>query len=173
MNKTIMYGLIAGLIYAFFSFVLYLLGIEVLLGPARLLPFTLVMAAVVIFGFLIRKEAGGYMTYKEAFLTLLTMFIVAEAVNVVYLYLLYNVIDPELPQTIKNIAIEKFEEAESVLSPFMSPSQLDQVIEELESKDPTYRISTAFRDFISGAFFSLFLSLLAALILRKNRPLFE
>jgi len=97
-QKAIIYGVIGGLISVAISLLIYLFN-PMLFADwwVGLVGFPFTIAILLVLGFAIRKENGGYLKFGEAFLNMLVTGVIMTVISVLFNILLFNVIDPELP----------------------------------------------------------------------------
>ncbi|MDX5449205.1 MAG: DUF4199 domain-containing protein [Bacteroidota bacterium] len=79
-----------------------------------------------------RKAMGGYISFRDAFSTYMIGALINILATFVVTSLLYYVVDPELPERIKDLSIQQaVDMAESFGAP---PEQIDQIIEKSEEQ---------------------------------------
>ncbi len=138
------------------------------------LGFVLIVIAIGI-GFVIyaginyRKSIGGYIPYGQAFLHCLIVLGVSGLISMAFNFILYNVIDPELPQRLSEIIIAN---QEDLLTNFNTPQRdIDIKIAEMKEDVPNNFTTVGL---ILGYFKAyigyIIIALIAGLIVRKNKP---
>ena len=65
------------------------------------------LGLVIYFGLQYRKEEEGYLTFKEGFLHGFVLLLISGFIGILFSALLYNVIDPELPEILTDATIEQ------------------------------------------------------------------
>ena len=89
----------------------------------------------------------------------------------VFIGLLYNVIDTELDEKMKELTLEK---TEQMLENFNAPSdQIEETMEAMEKRDFSQTPRSLGIAWMVSLIFGLFLALIASAFTRKNEPLFS
>jgi hypothetical protein len=127
------------------------------------------LGLLVFFGFQFRKEEGGYLSFGKAWMYSFQLLIVAGLISTLFNIILYNVIDPQLPEVIADVAVQN---AEKMMQRFGMPAdQMDEALE--ESRKSTIDRFTAvgqIKSFAWGLIFYAIVSLITGLILKKKKP---
>lgn len=166
-----------GLILGFLSILLYgaVYAIDVSFmadWKFGVFSFVLFCGLAIYLGIGYRTEIGGFMTYGEAFKYSFVMLAVSSIMGLLFQMLLFNVIDPELPQTLTRIIIEN---QEKTLSSFgMDPAAIDGVIEQLEKDMPANysfvgQLKSSWAIILASAIFAA----IASIFIKKNQPEFS
>ncbi|MFN8298319.1 MAG: DUF4199 domain-containing protein [Chitinophagales bacterium] len=153
----IKYGLIAGFSMIGLLMAIYLISVQTLFGFWTLLIYVVLIFCMIWGSITYRKEIGGFRNFGQAFVSVFIISITATLIFDTYSYLLYAVIDKDLPILQKQIALKKTDE---YMERFGAPDdQREKTLKEMEAQDPTPTIkSQAFRMAFSlgiGAIFSL------------------
>ncbi|MDN3668171.1 DUF4199 domain-containing protein [Echinicola jeungdonensis] len=125
-------GLIIGLIMAAVTFVVYFANPTWLVsGWYGFIALVVFFALILYFGFQYRKFIGGYIDFGSAFQFSFITLIFTGIISIFFNILLYNVIDPSLPEVLAEqqlenamVMIEKFGAADT-----MDSEQIDQMRE--------------------------------------------
>ena len=165
------HGLKWGLIYGLAGIILYTLvyainrGYLVSFGVGAFM--LLVSILLLIYPiYLYRKENGGLLTFKDAFLLSILIFAGSSLLSTIYQFMLYNVIDPTLPEFIKNSTIEK---TVAMMEKFGADQEaVDKTLEELNNQDFNFSGSRLGQSYLLGLLFGAFISLIVAAIFRKQ-----
>ncbi len=109
MNKVaLQYGIIGGVSMLIFSLILYISGMEIYTNWLLLLfSFVILFAVMIIGGLKVRAANGGFLSYQSSFVAVFTIAAVSTLIMTLFNIVLYNVINPELGEIVKEIAIEK------------------------------------------------------------------
>ncbi len=146
-KNTFLYGLLGGLFMVAFSLIIYLINPLLYASFGMLAVMVLVMFAVLLFiGFALRKAEGGYINLGKAFVSLLISGLIITLVNSVYSILLYNVIDPQLPELLTEEIFDK------LMGWF---ERMDVPLDELEEQMEESRRETAKRFSTVGVLLSI------------------
>lgn len=173
-TPAVQYGLIAGLVYSFGLAILYLLGDYYLVGTVgwvfsyRLIPYVVVVAIGIYAGVVQKKLQGGYIPFVQALLTILLALLIAEAFYIFTMWLLYNVIDPELSIRAKDIIISQMEER--FLSLGISGKEVDEAIAIMEREEMGFGLKEFLLTAVYSIVLSIVIALISAAIIKKEKP---
>ena len=172
-HHAIKSGLIVGVVTIVLTLLLYIIDPSLIVSTWLLLIIPLLLVFLILyFGTQHRNEIGGFMPFGKAWLYSMQVLIAAGIIGTVFNILLYNVIDPELPETIADTAVEN---AESMMLKFGMPEdQMDEALEKTRV-DTLKRLSVAgsIKNFFLGLIFYAILSLITAAIIKKKEPELE
>ena len=161
----------------------FLLILPTLLGYAFSISFLVsywtlafVFLAVIILGIVViafsKKALGGFISFKNAFASYFIMVIVSFLLSTLMNFVLFNVIDKNFEQVVKQEQIQVTENQRDFFASKMGNApqeQVDEAIEKIKNDKP-YSLLSLLKGFtISIAIFSLF-GLLLAFILKKKDP---
>lgn len=165
-------GIIVGLISALIIFFTYISGPESMDNRwIGVLSLILTMGTAVFLGIQHRNQTGGFMSYKSALVFLVIVGVIAMAVQFLVQTVLYDVIDPEFLPKAKEIVVENM--VDEMIEKGTPEHIIDMSVGFVESGfDSQMTISgrllgTGFQLLIWGV-----ISLLLALIIKKNKPEF-
>ncbi|MFY7729482.1 MAG: DUF4199 domain-containing protein [Flavobacterium sp.] len=115
----------------------------------------------------VKKAQGGYATFKEAFTTYFIAMLIGTAINSLYIYLIFNIIDPE----IKPVVTEYVVETTAKMMQGMGAKSAD-VIKSLEQirKADSYSIVALAKSYVWGLLVHIIIGLIVAAILKKQNP---
>ena len=173
-TPAVQYGLIAGVVYALGLVILYLLGDYYFIGTFamffsfRMIPFFIAAAIAVYAGSAQKKLNGGYISFANAFLTVLLAMLISEAFFILTMWLLYNVVDPDLAMRGKEMTLAKIEETYYSLG--MDEEQIDEAMQIVESQDFSYGLKTILLGALFSAIISAVIALITAAIIKKEKP---
>jgi len=127
------------------------------------------MGLLIYLGINYRNDIGGILSYGDAFKFSFLVFFVSYVVGIIFQIALYTVIDPELPETMKQLTVEKTVEMMEGFG--MSDEALDAAIIGVEdgideATTPMGMIKSA----PLGIFFLLFFSAISAIFIKRNPP---
>jgi H+/Cl- antiporter ClcA len=113
-----------------------------------------------------RKSNGGFMEFKDAFLLCLVIFASSSLISTVYQFLLYNIIDPTLPEFIRESTLQK---TVAMMEKFGADSEaIDKTTEELQNQDFNFSGGRLAQSYFLGLLFGAFISLIVGAIFRKQ-----
>jgi len=182
-QNGINFGLILGFLLIMPTMLGYAINIKLLVSYWT---FAYVLLAVIILGILViafsKKALGGFISFKDAFSSYFLTILIAFLLSTVMNFLLFNVIDKDFEDVVKEEQVQIIEnQREWIVNKMANSSQeqvdetdakFDEAIEKARADHP-YNITSLFKGLgISLAIFSL-LGLLLALILKKKNPELE
>jgi hypothetical protein len=160
-------GAILGLISILFVVITYLTG-DIYKGNIwlSLLSIAVSIAALIYFALSYRKTAcGGYITYGNAFIYCWLTYIFAGVISVAFMVLLQTVIEPNYMEKVADV------QREILLKKGLSDSQIEQSMAiTAKFQSPIF---VAIAGFIGNALVGLVISLITAIFVKKDRPVFE
>ncbi len=129
----------------------------------------ILLMLVVIFGNQYRASGDGYLTFGKAFQLSFIMLIISYSCQLVFNILLYNVIDPDLPDLIAEAAVTNSEE---LLRSFGMPQdQIDQQTLRLEKEMPEqFTIFGQLKNSWIMVILSFVFALITGAIVKRNEP---
>ncbi|MEQ6166772.1 MULTISPECIES: DUF4199 domain-containing protein [unclassified Ekhidna] len=171
-NHAIKSGLMVGVIGIVLTLLLYIVNAALLVSMWMLLFFIVFLALVCYFGIQHRNEIGGYMSFGKAWVYSMQVFIAAGLLSTIFNLLLYNVIDPELPEMLADQSVEN---AESMMRNFGMPEdQMDEALEKTRSDTlDRFTVSGSVMGFLWGLIIYAILSLITGAIIKKKEPELE
>ncbi|HTH82310.1 MAG TPA: DUF4199 domain-containing protein [Mucilaginibacter sp.] len=127
---------------------------------------------LVIFSLEIRKAIGGFWSFGEAFKSLIAMSFFTLVLSILYNFVLFKYIDPDMPakisdasQAVVTARLEKMN---------MSQDKIDEVTKTFESGEFKARLEPTFKNEITGFGFGLVISAIIDLIIaacvKKSAP---
>jgi hypothetical protein len=165
------YGVIAGAAYVVMVMILYSIGYEMLASPLKAILYWITWVLIVVLAIRARKESVNYLGYGEALLTVFVMIAIAELMYTAFYFVLANYIDPELNNRLLAIAIEKLET--SLASIGAGDARIDEMIDQIQGQEASFTVWNAFKSLLTYWFVGFLVSLLAAIMVRKKRPVFD
>lgn len=158
------YGLIAGGIFILISLVVYLID------PQSYLKFGTPIAALPMFYFIVqaplvvKKQNRGIISFGDAFKNSWVTYLIYSLITTIFLYILFNFIDPQLNEMMKETAIDTLEKVRGALG----DEATDEAIKSIEVSTDQNIGNLALNFLISLIFPGAFLALIIALILKKE-----
>ncbi|WP_420318032.1 DUF4199 domain-containing protein [Ekhidna sp.] len=171
-NHAIKSGLIVGVIGIVLTLLIYIVNASLLVSMWMFLFLLVFIVLVCYFGIQHRNEIGGYMSFGKAWVYSMQVFIAAGILSTIFNILLYNVIDPELPQLLADQSVEN---AESMMRNFGMPEdQMDEALEKTRV-DTLDRLSVSgtLIGFLWGLIIYAIFSLITGAIIKKKEPELE
>jgi len=166
-SHILRYSLILGVVSGVFIILLYLIDYNLMLNYwVSALPMVLWIGLPIYAGIALRKQNGGLLPFKTAFVSSFAIIAIGVIVSTLFNVLLYQVIDPELPAKMQALMIEK---QTAMLEGFgMEQDQIDAQMAKLE-EDPMFSLGKQLTTglmtaLIGGAIFAL----ITGAIVKKN-----
>lgn len=167
-NPAVKYGLIYAVSTILLSLVLIYTNPGLVVNYVTILP----IFGLFIFFFALacreyRKKANGTISYGECIKIAVQMILIGFICSILFNYLLYNFISPDLEDVIKEHVITNTENMYDGLVPV---EELDKIIEDMENN---FEMNFAHLSIggLTNAFFLFIISLIASVFLKKNPPM--
>jgi hypothetical protein len=112
---------------------------------------------------------GGVITFRDAFLVCFITLAGASLLSSVFNFVLYNIIDPTLPEFIKEKTIET---TVSLMEKFNAPQEeLDKAVEKLQAEDFSQNPGRIGKQYFGAVLFQTIPALIIAAVMRtKTKP---
>ncbi|QNR24005.1 DUF4199 domain-containing protein [Croceimicrobium hydrocarbonivorans] len=161
------YMLIINLLYIIIGYTVSLDLLTSFFGGLLLMLATAIME--VLASLKVRKDNGGILSFKDAFTSVILVFLIAVIPTSLLTYVLFNFIDPEITELVKERSIEA---TISLLEKFNTPQeQIDIAVEEALKQDQfslTSITKSLLYRFIGVSLFGL---IVAAIVKKKSEEL--
>lgn len=163
-------GLTLGLIGIIITLLVYFIDAKLLanmwLGMAIIVIF---LALVVIFGIAYRKQVGGFLSFKQAFLYSLVLLLVAGLIGQGFNLILFNVIDSDLTEVVTDAALET---TERMMEKFNVPDEeVDKALERTEAQMANqYKPGGVVKAYFISIIIYAIISLIAGAIIKRRNP---
>lgn len=167
-SSAIQYGLYLGLILSSFTIIGYAVNIEILtkwwLG---IILFILIIVIGIVSTAKAKSILNGFISFKEAFTAWFTTIVVGILISTVVSILIFNVVDPEAAELVKQASIEA---TVSMLENFGTPQEsIDMAITEMENTNQ-FAVGNLLKSLAWQFLFYAIVGLLIALIMKKTDP---
>jgi len=163
-------GLTLGLIGIIFTLLIYFINARLLaniwVGVGILI---ISLALVIMFGINYRKQIGGYLSFKNAFLFSLILLLVAGLITQSFNYLLFNVIDQDLPEVVTDAALEN---TERMMEKFNVPDEeMDKALERTEAQMANqYKPAGVVKAYFISIIIYTIISLITGAVIKRRNP---
>jgi hypothetical protein len=127
-NNAVKHGVILAVISIVLTLVYYVVDYSLLATiKIGLLSLAIFLGYGIYAGIGYRKEIGGFISFKDAFLHGFIIFALSAFISTIFNILLYTVIDPELGAKLTDVAVQN---AEEMMRSFGMPEdQMDEALE--------------------------------------------
>jgi len=164
-KPALIYGAILGFVSVFLSLVFYFIG----LSTENWTNWVTMLISLVLLVYLMlhyrREYLGGYASFGQIFLmVLVSAGIISTIINVVYMYLLYTVIDPGLLEQMRIMAEER------IMSNSRIPESMYDDLMERMAKTMTVSYMTKMQ-LILGPIVNAVIGLIVAAFLKKEEDI--
>ena len=163
-------GLIVSGVSILLTMIVYIVDLELMVsGWFGFFAFALSMGLVIYTGISYRNAIGGYISYKNSLIFTFLVLLISYVVGSIFNLLLYNVIDPSLPEVMKELTIEN---TVPMLESFGTPQEaIDEAIIGIEKGiDEGATISGVLKNSPIGIIVILIFALIASIFVKKNEP---
>ncbi len=171
-SSALNYGLYLGVILSIFTVLGYVFNIEILINfwiTMLLLPLI-----IIAFGIVSTAKAKsileGFINFKEAFSSYFITVAIGIIISTLVTVILFNFIDPEAADQLKEILIEK---VTAMMEKFGSPAEATtEAIDKIENQD-TFGFGTQIKSLAQSLIFFAIIGLIVAAIMKKKKPNLE
>lgn len=169
-KNGIKFGVITGLVPLLITLFIYVIDLKLFISPwVSAVTFTFYFIISLIVFIRTKKELGGFMTLKEGFTAYFISIIIGFAISVLFNIILFNFIDPEAKETIKELGIEAFV---NLMKKFGTPNaQLKEMVVKMEEQDQ-FSIGSQFMGYGINLLFGAIYGVILAAIFKKDKPVF-
>ena len=169
LTQSIIAGIISAVIYVLFSFGTYYTSINsyvVFSYIYALLP--VIMILLIIMGFRLRKQLGGYIDFKEMLQFAFVAYLIYEIAVAVTTYILFVVIDPQLTRKMLDMTMQY---TTDMMKRFGAPqAQIDETIAKSHKNQETTGRQNILLGIGINLVWDFIKSLLVAVMVKKERP---
>lgn len=171
-KSFVKWGLYAGLASVVLTLLLYSIDIKLLVsGWISLIIYGMVITFMVLSARQQRNEEGGYLSYGKAVMNSLGVNVISTLISVLFTAVLYNVIDPELPESLKAISLENM--VETMESFGSSEADIDNALKMAEERQVDYDFKGLSLVAVIAIAMNFIIGLIVSIFTRKKEPLFE
>ncbi|WP_448520442.1 DUF4199 domain-containing protein [Rhodoflexus sp.] len=168
-NTAIRYGLMLAAVGIVVQLLIYVVNVELMASMISSFVILLISIALIIyFARLLRQARGGFATFGEMFSDIFIMLMISAVAGIIFNYMLYNVIDPDLAETMKRAVIKNSESMFAKLG--MSGEQVDAALAEIEKQDMSMTTGKSLQTLLGQGVFYAIISAIMAAIMKKNKP---
>jgi hypothetical protein len=170
-SNAIKHGLILSAITIVLTLVLYAVDYTLLATiKFALLSLLIFLGYGIYAGITYRKEAGGFLSFKNAFLHGFIVFAVCAVISTIFNILLHTVIDPELGKKLTDVTLQNTEE---MMRSFGMPEgeQMDEALEKARTDaEGRYTLGGLSLGLVWALIGSAVFALISGAIAKKKQP---
>ncbi len=165
------FGIIIGIISILISTILYIIDLELMVSIWVGIIMFLVSLGIAIFAVAKSKKAlGGYITFKEAFTTYFIIMALSSIISIVFMFVLFNYVDPEAKVTLSEVALKKT--VEMMQNMGAKSEDVRATAQQMKEVD-NFSIASLGKSYIGQLVFYIIIGLIVAAAMKKNKPEFE
>lgn len=165
------YGIIIGVLSIVFTSLMYAIDISLFskwwIGIVIFL-INLILGIVAVAK--AKATLGGYITFKEAFTTFFIAMALGAAIGSVFMFVLFNIIDPgakeEIMRSVKEMTVNMMQGMGA------KTEDIRKTIDELDKND-NFALVSQLKSYMWGLLFYIIIGLIVAAAMKKNKPEFE
>lgn len=168
-NPGLKWGLISGLASVLLSVCIWVLAPSMMFSLWMILIFVVLFILFGVLAGLERKKAlGGFMNFKQGLQVVFLTFVIGAFIAAIYTYVLYNFLDPSLPDQMKHYSLET---TEKWMRKFNAPQeQIDEQLDKVAAQDFNMGLGKSMLNYLQQLIFHFIIAAIIALIIRKKRP---
>lgn len=161
-NFVMKYGFILGFSQVILTLFAYILGLEYMTSYwLSGIVLVLIISVVIYSGIQWRTINGGYLSFGDAYFAMFFVYAAAGIITLLFNFVLYNVINPDLPAAMQEAIIDKTMES---LERWNAPEEvIEETMMQLQNMEENFSISSMtlgyFWSLIMGAVLSLIVSI--------------
>ncbi|MCD2259924.1 DUF4199 domain-containing protein [Psychroserpens luteolus] len=168
-SSSINYGIYLALALVLYTVLCYVINVEMVVNfwiNILVIPLTII-AVGVISSAKAKSILGGFMSFKQAFTAYFIPIAIAVTISTITTVILYNYIDPDTADYIKEMVITK---TRDFMEGFGAPqSDINEAIAEMEGQD-MFAPATQLRSLAQSLVFFIVIGLIVSLIMKKKDP---
>lgn len=175
MNATmkkngITYGVISGVLSVLITTMIYVFDVKLFLSSwITFLKFVIFLILTIVLLISTRKQLQNDFNFKKAFTTYFIFILTASVITTIFEIILFNVIDPSLKETLKEMAIRY---ASELLEKFGTPTnKINEAIKNIQENDQ-FSVIQLIKGFFTYTLLSSIFGLILAAIF-KSKPTYN
>jgi hypothetical protein len=171
LNHSLKFGFIIGIVNIIISVLAYMTGEALMVKWWYALILLVINIGLLVYsGNQYRASLGGFMNFKTAFSVTFVTFVIAGIIGTIFSILLFQVIDPDLPQRLTKAAVEQ---AEQIMTNLGAPTdRIDEQITSIENRmEGQFSFMGQIKSFGIGLIIYAVLSLILGAILKKSEKI--
>ncbi len=167
-NHALKWGLIIGIVNIILTILVYIIGEGLMIKWWFGLSILVINIILIVYaGKQYRTAIGGYMSFNKAFSVVFMTLVVAGIITTLFNIILYQVIDPDLPNRLTQAALEQ---AEQMMARFNMPAdQMDEALAQAEERTAgQFSVTGSIKGFGISLIFYLVVSLIIGAIIKRK-----
>lgn len=172
MNQGIKFGLFYGLVSVILSLVLYLIDKELMTGsiPTTIAAFVIATVFMVLAAKATKADNGGILPYGEAVITTFLVLSIGFFISGLFIYVMFNFIDPSLVDLTRERAIEMTEKLIAMMGQD-NEDAIDKMREALEEQDFSMGLGQVLMSWLGNSVVGLIYALIISAFVKKEATL--
>lgn len=115
-----------------------------------------------------KKALGGFISFKEAFTVYFIVMALGSAISSLFMFVLFNLIDPAASEIVMDAAIEK---TVSMMQGFNTPTgDIAETVKKMKETD-NFSLGSLAMSYVWGLLFHIIIGLIVAASFKKNRDI--
>jgi hypothetical protein len=176
-NKlSIQHGLLIGGVSIVLFVVFYLINpmLQFTNFAVPILSFAVVITLLVVMGIDVRKKAGGFWSFGEAYKSLIIMSVFFILLSTLCSFVVFKFVNPDLPEKVNSVMLDKMTETFSKMG--MEGPKLDEAVKPFQNGEFIAKMQPTFKNELTNFGIALLIyaiiNLIIAAIIKKNSPAF-
>lgn len=166
----LIYGLINGVAGIALTLLLYVGGVQWFTSPVAYLGYAIPIVIACLGASRQKKLQSGFLEFGEALKTVFLIFVTGTLVNILFNYILFNIIDVPFRQAMMQEAATK---TERIMQKLGAPQdQIDKTVDQMINGN-NYTFGKLFLGFAIACIIWFIISLIIAAIMKKSKPEFQ
>ncbi len=170
-KNGIKFGIILGVISILLTTIIYSIDIGLFVNIWVGIGIFLLNLVIGIIGVAQTKKAlNGFISFKEAFTVFFIEMALGAAIGTIFMFLLFNIIDPSVKQTIMDRSVEMT--VNMMNSMGAKTEDIRKTVENMKETD-NFSPLNQLKSYAFGLLFYIIIGLIVAAAMKKNKPEFE
>ena len=165
------FGLIVGVVAILISVLIYVIDLSLMVSIGVGLGIFAINITLGVIGVAnVKKQMGGFIEFKQALGAFVLIMAIGSIINVLFMILLFNVIDPAAKETMTKLAVEK---TVSMMQNFgAKPKDILKTVETMKQTD-SFGTFALLKSYVSGMVMYVIIGLIVAVALRNKKEVFN
>jgi len=173
LNQVLKFGVLIAMVNIIVTLFIYIVDVTLMAKWWFALVVLLVNIILVFYaGFNYRKQNGGYLLFKDAFIFTFLVLVCSGLIGLLFNMVMHTVIDPDLSRTITEASIE---ESTAMMERMgMADDQIDEAMENVRAgMADQFSVPAMLKGFLISLVIYAVGALIVGAIIKKSRPEFE